>query len=462
MSTSVQKLDERLAVDLWRALGASERHAAHLGFVGEEPALPGAFHVSSLATASIGVATLAAAELWAVRTGAALRGIEVDRGHASAAFRLERFMKADGWTLPPIWDPIAGDYEACDGWVRLHTNYVLHRDAATAALGVEANREIVKSAVRARSALDVEEAVVARGGCAAALRSRAAWKRHPQGEAVAAEALVARSPDAGDARAAAPARGSAEARAPLAGLLVLDLTRVIAGPVCTRLLAAYGADVLRLDPPGFEEVPLLLPEMTRGKRCAFVDLKTDEGRRTFDALLARADVLVHGYRRGALEALGYSPERLQELKPRGVTIRMDAYGHTGPWAERRGFDSLVQMSTGIADPGNGGRPTPLPAQALDHATGYLMAAAACRALVDGTRETRLSLARTAALLVELGTRDDAGASGPDDPTPFIERVDTAWGRLDSVKVPGRIEGCAPVLPIPAGPLGRDAPAFEAV
>jgi hypothetical protein len=271
---------------------------------------------------------------------------------------------------------------------------------------------------------------------------------------------VAKEPLVAFSEPGAHTRRAERAALPLGGLRVLDLTRVIAGPVCTRFLAAYGADVLRVDPPAFDEVGALLPETTRGKRCAFLDLGSTFGQAVFDGLLARADVLVHGHRFGALDRLGYTSERLSALNPRLVTTRVDAYGYTGPWSGRRGFDSLVQMSTGIAAPKSGGRPSPLPAQALDHATGYLLAAATCRALVDGRPSARLSLARVAKLLVDLGTDGDPRPSTGDDSREFLERIDSEWGKVAVVRIPGAIEGFEPPALTAPGPLGRHAPQFQ--
>jgi hypothetical protein len=238
---------------------------------------------------------------------------------------------------------------------------------------------------------------------------------------------------------------------------VLDLTRVIAGPVGTRYLAALGAEVLRIDPPKFEEVALLLPETTRGKRCSALDLRAPADRSAWEKLVAEAHVMVHGYRPGAMEALGYSAARLRELNPALVVVRYDAYGWSGPWASRRGFDSLVQMSSGIAHPGHEGRPTPLPAQALDHGTGFLVAAAACRALTDECAGAQLSLARTARLLMELGTDGDAKAPRLGDTETLLEPTETAWGPMRQAPCPGRIEGHEVRWREAAGPLGRHPP-----
>jgi len=441
----------KLAPTLWRALGGDDALLEALHFSGPAGGLPSRFHVSDLAAATIGVATLAAAELWAARRKETPRPVTVDRRLAAAAFRCERLLQPVGWTLPAPWDPIAGDYEAADGWIRLHTNYSYHRDAVIRILDVPADRQRVSAAVKSKNATELERAVVDAGGCAAALRTMDVWRAHPQGVALADEPLCH-----WDARRISHPLGS-DAPAPLGGVRVLDMTRVIAGPVGTRYLAAFGADVLRIDPPKFEEVAALLPETTRGKRCAPLDLRAAGDRSTWERLIAQADVLVHGYRPGAMEALGYFSARLRELNPALVVVRYDAYGWSGPWSDRRGFDSLVQMSTGIAHPGHDGRPTPLPAQALDHGTGYLIAAAVCRALTDGRASALLSLARTARLLAELGTDGDPDAPELGDTDALLESSDTAWGPVRQVRCPGRIEGHDVRWRESAGPLGRHPP-----
>jgi CoA-transferase family III len=450
----METIETRLAKDLWTALGGPATALNALEFSGAPGGLPSRFQVSAFANSTIGVATLAAAELWARRRGEKVRRVTVERGVASAAFRCERLLTPIGWSLPAMWDPMTADYEAADGWIRLHTNYSCHRDAALRILGAAADKSQVADAVKSWRAEELESAVVDAGGCAAALRSRGAWQQHAQGIALGNESICIWD----GRRSPRPAR--AEPDSPLGGIRVLDLTRVIAGPIGTRYLAAFGADVLRLDPPGFQEVPVLLPTTTRGKRCAAIDLKNPAQRSTWERLVTQADILVHGYRPGAMEALGYSTNRLRELNPALAIVRCDAYGWSGPWAARRGFDSLVQMSSGIAHPGSDGRPTPLPGQALDHGTGYLIAAAACRALSDGYACARLSLARTARLLLELGTDGDAHALERSDVDECMERTDSEWGPLRDVRCPGRIEGYDVRWRHAAGSLARHEPRWS--
>jgi crotonobetainyl-CoA:carnitine CoA-transferase CaiB-like acyl-CoA transferase len=443
-----------MLAEIWAGLGGDPALLPKAEITGEGD-LPSVFAVTDLASAAIAAAGLAAAELIATRHGAA-PAVTVDRRLASHWFAWT--LQPEGWSVPPPWDPIAGDYPTRDGWIRLHTNAPHHRAAALAVLGVPAEKEKVAAAVAGWAAEELETAVVARGGCAAVMRGAADWAAHAQGRAVAAEPLFHHAA-MGEG---APVRWPVSRERPLAGLKVLDLTRVLAGPVATRCLAGLGADVLRIDPPDWDE-PSVVPEVTLGKRCARLDLREPGQRAAFERLLAEADILVHGYRSDALARLGLDAEARHRIRPGLIDVALDAYGWTGPWAQRRGFDSLVQMSAGIADAGMRrlGRecPTPLPVQALDHALGYMMAAAALRGvtarLATGRGSlTHSSLARVAALLVN-HPADLAGASvTPPTPEDYADAIEqTAWGPARRMKPPVTLAGAALSWDRPAGPLG---------
>ncbi len=447
--------------EIWHALGGGPEWPGRLTVTGDG-GLPSAFAVSDLAAASAGAACLAVAELVHARRGGLPRAT-VDRRLAS--FWFGHSIRPQGWALPPAWDAVAGDYRAADGWIKLHTNAPHHRAAALSVLGAPAERERVAQAVSRWPANALERAVVDAGGCAAEMRSMAAWAAHPQGQAGAAEPLLLIDPgDPGPAPS-----WTVPADAPLGGVRVLDMTRVLAGPVATRFLAGFGAEVLRIDPPGWDE-PALAPDVTLGKRCARLDLRQPAGRATWEGLLAGADVLVHGYRPGALAGLGLDRVLRRGLRPGLIDVSLDAYGWSGPWQGRRGFDSLVQMSCGIAAAGMDRlgryRPTPLPGQALDPATGYLMAAAAVRGLTGRLSTVagcavRASLAGTAALLTGL----PAGAPGPLAPETPGDRADaaedTAWGPALRVRPPCGVEGAPMRWRRPAAPLGSAAASWAA-
>ena len=421
-------------------------------------ALPSAFAVTELASASIAVASQATAELIHQQTGR-LPPIEVDRRLAS--FWFSTSLRPIGWSVPPMWDPVAGDYASADGWIRLHTNAPHHRLAAEKVLGTCTDRADMAARVARWNKAELEQAVVDAGGCAAEMRSWQAWQTHPQGLAVNAEPLVHLSETPGEQRK--PWLGSVTQ--PLAGLKVLDLTRVLAGPVASRFLAGLGADVLRIDPPTWNE-PGVVPEVTLGKRCTRLDLHRPDDRAVFEALLKDTDILLHGYRADALEHLGYGAEQRRQLAPGLIDVSLNAYGWSGPWQNRRGFDSLVQMSSGIAEAGmawkHTDKPTPFPVQALDHGTGYLLAASAIvllsRRLESGRGgSARLSLARTAKLLIEQGAHAQPALRPEDDNDQGLLIEQTPWGPAHRLQVPLKITGTPLQWALPAAELGAHRP-----
>jgi hypothetical protein len=455
-------VSDELVAQLWQRLGGDPRPVDAVRLTGPRRVLPSIFDVTALATASVAVATLAAAAFHAVRAQTTVPEVMVDRRRACAAFWSEALFTPIGWELPPVWDAIAGDYRAADGWIRLHTNYRHHRAAVESVLGPVPDRDATAARVVGWAAHDLESAVVQAGGCAAAMHDRPAWLASPAGAATATDPVAQIATRSGSAAARLATPGTL----PYTGLRVLDLTRVIAGPAATRFLAAYGADVLRIDPPGFQEVPAVVPDMTVGKRCAALDLTAPADRATFEHLISGADVLVCGLRPGALAGAGYDSAALASLNPHLITASHDAYGWSGPWQGRRGFDSLVQMSSGIAAAGAAAagteRPTPLPVQALDHATGYLLAAsiglALRRAMLDPVvSDIRCSLIGTANLLWDLPDRDEHTASTPTWSTHDTVPATTFWGPARRVPIPGEIAGLDARWRVDGGPLGRDDP-----
>ena len=467
-----------LAARLWRLAdvpGGGNVPPGDFTATGPRTVLPSFFDVTGLATASVAVATLAAAEFLAARSESRARPVTVDSRAACAAFAAEGLFTPVGWPRPELWDPVAGSYQASDGWIRLHTNYAYHRAVVERLLDAR-DRDSVRAAVRGWKAGDLETAVVDAGGCAAVMHTRETWLASPPGAASATAPALSVTESERPAASRLPAASSpgvAAGARPFAGIRVLDLTRVIAGPVCTKFLAAYGADVLRIDPPGFAEVAAILPTTTQGKRTTALDLTAQAGRDRFEELVATADVLVTGLRGDALARLGFGDDTLRALNPALILASLNAYGWDGPWRDRRGFDSLVQMSCGIAAAGAAAmgqeEPFPLPVQALDHACGYLLAAAVGRALTrrltaGGVGRVRASLIGTANLLWSLSAPGVALAGEGLPPMParedfVLEDTTTAWGPARAVPVPGRITGVETNWAVGAGPLGRHHPAW---
>ena len=440
-----------------------------LEVTGEPGHLPSRLPVEDAAIACAGAALLAAAALHAQRSGGAAPAVRLDRGQVAAAFRSERHLRLNGEAVLGSgagFAPLSRFWRADDGWVRTHGNYPWHREALLRALGTSADPESVAAAIAGRGAREVEDAVVGAGGVAAAVRSEAEWLAEPPGRAAAAAALIE-----GGVIDGAPPRRRPAGPQPVSGIKVLDLTRVIAGPAATRYLAALGADVLRLDPPDRPELPEQCYDGLLGKRSALLDFGTRNGAARLHELLGAADVLVHGYRPHALDRFGLTPDALAERHPGLVVVSLSAWGSTGPWGGRRGFDSIVQAACGIAvtesADGNrpGAQPGALPCQLLDHGTGYLCAAAALRALAaqsdrGGTHVRELCLARTAHWL--LGQRREAATVVvPGDPDPaWLTEVASADGPVTVVRPPGRLGGRDLGWPSTLTRYGSDPPAWR--
>ncbi|MGW5048136.1 CoA transferase [Streptomyces griseoluteus] len=444
----------------WVALDGDRALLARLVCVERPGALIARLPVQRLARACVGTCALAAAELGALRAGlGTVPRAVVDDGAVVTAFHSERLLRIDG-RAPVNFAPLSRFWRAANGWVRTHANYPHHQQRLLGALGLPdgAGPEDVERLLLERSALDIEETVYAAGGLAVALRTPGQWAAHPQGAEVARRPLVERGPaGAPSARRLPPLERELGPLLPAAGLRVLDLTRVLAGPVATRALALLGADVLRVDAPGLPELPDQHADTGFGKRSASLDLAA--GAAALNDLLASADVVVTGYRPGALDRFGLSPEALAERYPGLVVAQISAWGAYGPWGERRGFDSLVQVATGIAaTEGSTVEPGALPAQALDHGSGYLLAAGILRALVERSRDgrgrlVRLALARTAHWLTDEAGRDPR-PGGPDyeGPDAWLAERDSPLGRLRYARPPVSFTGgpgdwaAAPVPP----------------
>jgi crotonobetainyl-CoA:carnitine CoA-transferase CaiB-like acyl-CoA transferase len=441
--------------DVWAALAGPPGARGLVRLTGPGSTLSSRFAVTGAATAAIAAAGLAGSLLAARRAGRDPEPVTVDTREVAVAARSERYLVRHGEVTPSPFDPLSAFHRCADGWLRLHANYPWHRAAALRALGLptdpEPDRETVVAAVRERRAVELEDAVHAGGGVAAAVRDEDTWWAGPGAE-VAGTPLVGRRPGPG---------GRPRDGAPR----VLDLTRVIAGPVATRTLAAHGAEVLRLDPPRLPELPWQAYDTLAGKRSALLDLGTPDGAATLERLLAGADAVVSGYRPGALARFGLDPDDLLARHPGLVVLTLSAWGHVGPWRARRGFDSLVQAACGIAvTEGAPDRPGALPAQVLDHATGYLGAAAVLLALADpdAGAHLRLSLARTARWLQSLPRTAEPGDPEPLDPAPHLRELTAVDGaRFTLAAPPGRVGDRALEWPSAPAPYGRDRPEWAA-
>jgi crotonobetainyl-CoA:carnitine CoA-transferase CaiB-like acyl-CoA transferase len=440
---------------------------------GADPVLPTPFRIGAAGAAALAATGLAAADLWELRTGRR-QEVAVDLRQAVASLRSGHYMQIDGAAISTERNPVMGVYPAKGGrWSYIHANFPNHRAAAMKVLGVPEEREAVRQAVAKWDALELEEAILAAKGAGGMVRSMAEWARHPQAAAIASLPLMEIVKIGDSAPEPLP-----EGERPLSGIRVLDLTRVLAGPTSARTLAEHGAEVMKITAPHLPNIGYQEYDTGHGKLQAHLDLRQKQDLHTLRGLVREADVFTQGYRPGTLGNRGLSPEELSRLRPGLVYVSMCAFSHVGPWASRRGFDTVVQTVSGITTrqgelfPGANPGPQFYPVSAIDYLTGYFMAFGAMVALARRAREggswlVRMSLAQTGRWLVERGQVPETGLKEVDKELYPAEiarwsiESDTPVGRLRHLGPTVRLSETAPYWARPTAPLGYHQPVWPA-
>ena len=440
---------------------------------GADPILPTPFRIGETAAAAVGAVGLGVSALWELRSGRRQR-VGVDARQATASLRSSRYMQLDGARLPGVGALASGVYPTADGrWSYLHCNFPNHREAALSVLGVEEDRAAIMQAVAGWTGLELEEAIIAAKGAGGMVRSIAEWAEHPQAAAVATLPLLEIDKIGDSPREALP-----EGSRPLSGVRVLDLTRVLAGPSCARTLAEHGADVLRITGAHLPSHPGQEMDTGHGKLSAHLDLREPSARETLQGLVRETDVFSQGYRPGTLAERGLSPEDLAKVRPGIVYVSLSAFGRVGPWAGRRGFDTVIQTVSGITDrqgelfPGEELGPQFYPVSAIDYLTGYLMAfgtmvALHRRATEGGSWLVRASLAQTGRWLVNRGQVAESALEGvPEDfdaeeVARWSTTSETPYGRLSHLGPVAQMSETAAHWERPTVPLGHHEPVWPA-
>jgi crotonobetainyl-CoA:carnitine CoA-transferase CaiB-like acyl-CoA transferase len=456
------------------AAGLSADRASTVTFTGgTDPILPTPFRIGEAGSATLAATGLAAADLWEMRTGRR-QSVRVDVRRATASLRSGHYMKLGDGEVSARRNSIMGVYPTKDGrWSYLHCNFPNHRAAALSVLGVAEDRDAVAKAVLNWNALDLEEAIIAAKGAGGMVRTHAEWARHPQAAAIASLPLmeIVRIGDA-------PPEPLPPGNRPLSGIRVLDLTRVLAGPTCARTLAEHGADVLKITGPHLPNLGYQEFDTGHGKLSAHLDLREAKDVEVLRGLVREADVFSQGYRPGTLGLRGLSPEELAALRPGLVYVSLCAFSHAGPWASRRGFDTVVQTVSGITSrqaevvPGKTPGPQFYPVSAIDYCTGYLMAYGAMVALARRAREggswlVRISLAQVGKWIVDLvevsesAARDAPAEFSPEELARWSMVSETPSGSLRHLSPVVQMSETQPYWARPSVPLGYNRPEWPA-
>ena len=422
--------------NIWGTSGIDNSYLEWVNLSGEEPVLPSMYKVGLVSQSAVAATGLAAAAVWHRRTGQQ-QYVTVDMKQSTIAFRSERYTSINGSVVHKPVDDIHGFYQCGDGgWIQLHANYPAHRSGIVTILQCESNRTDVQRELDKVSAFQAEGLFTENGLPAGMMRTLAEWSKHPQGIAVSGLPLL-EIDKIGDSP---PLILGDNPERPLDSVKVVELTKVIAGPLIGRTLAEHGAEVLWLNSPHLDLIEGLVIDMSRGKNTANIDIRQEEGKSKLRELIGGADIFVQGYRPGSIASKGFSFEDIAEIKPGIIYVELSAFSHEGPWSHRRGFDSIVQTVSGIGREGakaiGEDGMLHLPCQALDHATGYLGAFGAMAALIrrseeGGSWRVRVSLAQTAEWLKSLGilNRMDIEDFSQSQIKEFMCCDDSSYGRI---------------------------------
>lgn len=477
---SRQSFTARGVVDeVWKGLCLPEAALAAVRLPGYDgPAIPSSYKIGILAQASIGLSALVAAQIHAYRNKISVPQVTVPLEHAIIEYKSERLYTIDNQPTPARGS-IGGLHKTSDGYVRIHDSFPNHVQGTLKLLGLSprSNRAQVSERASDWAAIDLENCAIVEAKVAIyALRSYRQWDQLPQSKAISNFPIGIR-------QVSQTSHGGLSSRMKdgntkcLQGLRVVEMSRVIAAPLCGKTLAAHGAEVIWVTSPNLPDLPVLDREFGRGKKTVQLDIHNPSDREKLLALLRECDVFIQGFRPGSLASYGLSQEDLIKINPGIIVANMSAFGPDGPWSARRGFDSLVQTCSGMnvseaEHAGHGEAARPTPCQALDHTGGYMlavgvMAAVYHRAENGGSWRVDVSLAGMMKYLRSLGQYP--GSTGfkakdfkkPEDvPEEYFETRDTSFGKIKSIKHSATIEGVQVGWDIMPKPLGSDRSAWD--
>ncbi|KLO81343.1 Uncharacterized protein LW93_8052 [Fusarium fujikuroi] len=459
--------------DIWNGLSLPQDALRSLELPGDDgtPGLPSSFKIASLAQGTIALSGLLAALIHSQRNQIPVPKVTVPRKHATVEFKSERLYVLDGKPAPSPWGPIGGLHKTSDGYVRIHDSFPNHGYGALELLGLPltADRIDVTKKTQDWASIDLESVGLDRRLAIYALRSYGQWDMLPQSKVIDDFPISLMRIASGPA--GLPPRLSPGNDKCLRGLRVVEMSRVIAAPLAGKTLAAHGADVIWVTSPGLPDLPTMDRDFGRGKRTVQIDINNTEDRQKLRELIKSCDVFIQGFRPGSLAAKGFGPDEVASLNPGIIYGCMSAFGPKGPWAERRGYDSLVQTCSGMNVSeaehfGAGEVARPTPCQALDHAGGYLLASGVMAALYrqsveGGSYRVDVSLAGAMKYLRSLGQY--SGKSGfeaddfesASDVEEFLETRQTGFGEMRAIKHSVSIEGAQTSWDVMPKPLGSD-------
>ncbi|HEX2827393.1 MAG TPA: CoA transferase [Burkholderiales bacterium] len=398
--------------EIMNVRGRGMPEAGEVAITGSDPVYSARFRIGETTANILAGIGVAVTDIHEMKTGRRQK-TAVDARQAAATCNSSKYLSepapGGGWRQVPATPSmshmrsITQPWRCKDGrWYLPHFNLPHLHDRVIGVLGCESNADAVAKAIARWDSHDLEEAIAEARACGSIVRSNAEWLAHPHGRMLAGKPLIeiTRIGDSDPVPFAAGGR-------PLAGIKVLDLTRILAGPIAARTLAENGADVLMVTAKHLPQVPEHVKDTSHGKRSCFLDLTRAEDLAALRKLARSADVFSQGYRPGIMDRLGLSPEQLAQERPGLIYLSISCYGAGGPFSNRGGWEQIAQSATGICLDNGDERPKLLPASACDYTTGYngaygVLLALARRAREGGSYHVRVSLCRSGMYIYKQG------------------------------------------------------------
>ena len=450
-----------------RGLGMPEE--GEVSITGADPVLSSFFKIGETCAAVLAGVGTAATDIWELKTGRRQK-TAIDVRRAAGALRSTRYMQrpdADGKFQLVVNEnhekmiQVTQPWPTKDGrWFLPHFGLPNLQKRVQDVLGCDLTPDSVSKAVAQWDALDLEAAIDEARACGAMVRGNTEWLDHPHGKVLQGKPIV-EIIKIGDS----DPEPFPEGDRPLSGIRVLDLTRILAGPIAARTLAENGAEVLMIAAEGVPQIMEHVMDTSHGKRSCYLDLKSEEGNARLKQLVRDADVFSQGYRPGIMAGHGFAPKQLAEHRPGIVYVSISCFGADGPFSHRAGWEQVAQTVTGICQEGSPERPKLLPAAACDYTTGYLgaygaMLALARRAREGGSYHVRVSLCQSGMLIYR------QGKVSYDDPDMDLSEAELDELRIETATAHGPVRHLAPVLHLsetqphwtrPTPVLGGDTP-----
>ena len=474
---------DRAFFQLLQTLGLTTSTNDSIEIIGQDPVLDTPYLIGEALAGSLGAQAAMVTRIWKMRTpnitgnGVHDQRVNIDiRAAVNSASGISNIYQSGHLIKTGLEDdPTFKIYRTLDdNWIFIAGIYPHLRDGLLRLLNCINTQASIGQAIARWDSRDLENAIADNELVGSALRTQKEWRDSQQGKELLNVPVVEiiKIGESDPEKFKDLKRTPTKPIRPLSNIRVLDMTRVLAGPLASRLLAEQGADVLHISSPNLPYLHAALLETGFGKRSSFIDLEQQQDLHLLRNLIAGADIFSENYHRSGLARYGLSPSDIANIRPGIIYVSESAFGDVGPWQNRRGVDQIAQMVTGMAaEMGSKDSPKLFPQghYFIDYLTGYLAAAGACAALIKRATEggsywVRVSLIRSAMWVQDLGRIDTTKRTFIHDITSeerakYMMMSNSPFGVLEHTAPVAKYSKTPSYFEYPVVPLGAHNPVW---